>query len=147
MIGAVITQLVEAAVANKKRAIGLTLCRMALLLVGAFLVITAFGFALFMIYHVLTPAYVTQAEAAAVIAIGLLVLGGILVLVALKSHLKPPPISHKPDLQPAELQAIEAFGMLNKALTDLGKTSGGATPIIGLLGLAALVGFVSGRKR
>lgn len=147
MIGAVITQLVEAAVASKKRAIGLTLSRMALLLVGALLVITAFGFALFMIYHFLTPAYVTQAEAAAVIAIGLLLLGGVFVWVALKSHPKPAAAVPKPDLQPAELQAIEAFSMLNKALSELGKTSGGASPIIGLLGIAALVGFISGRKR
>lgn len=147
MIGGVIAQLVETAVANKKRAIGLALSRMALLLVGALLVITAFGFALFMIYHLLTPDYVTQAEAAAVIAVGLLVLGGILVLVALKSHQKPPSVSHKPELPPAELQAIEALGQLNNALADVIKKSGGASPVIGLLGLAALVGFVSGRKR
>lgn len=147
MIGALIAQLVGTAVADKKRAIGLTLTRMAVLLIGGLFVITAFGFALFMIYHALTPAYVTRVEAAALIAIGLLVIGGILVMVATKANLKPPPTIHKPDPQSAELQAIEALGMLNKALTDLSKNRGGATPIIGLLGIAALVGFVSGRKR
>ena len=148
MIGAVITQLLEAAVANKKRAIGLTLSRMALLIVGALFLITAFGFALSMIYHLLTPEYVTEAEAAALMALGLAVVGGIFVLVALKTHLKPaPPPIQKPDLPPAGLQAIEALDHLNKALSDLGKNGGGAGPVIGLLGLAALVGFVSGRKR
>ena len=147
MIGDLIAQLVGTAVASKKRAIGLTITRIVLALIGALFVIAAFAFGLLTLYHALAPLPFTRVEAAGLIAIGLLVIGGILVVVALKANLKPPAATDKPDPQSAELQAIEALGMLNKALTDLSKKGGGATPYIGLLGIAALVGFMSGRKR
>ena len=43
--------------------------------------------------------------------------------------------------------AIEALGMLNKSLTDISQGRGGGSAMLGLLGIAALVGFISGRKR
>lgn len=147
MISDLIAQLVGTAVASKKRAIGLTLTRIVLVLIGALFVIAALIFALVTLYNALTPMHFTRVEAAAIITVGLLVIGGILVLVALKANLKSSAATEKPDPQSAELQAIEALGMLNKALSDIGKNRGGATPYIGLLGIAALVGFVSGRKR
>ena len=147
MISDLIAQLVGTAVASKKRAIGLTLTRIVLVLIGALFVFAAFVFGLVTLYNALTPMHVTRIEAAAIIAVGLLVIGGILVVVALKANLKPPATADKPDSQSAELQAIEALGLLNKALSDISKNRGGATPYIGLLGIAALVGFVSGRKR
>jgi hypothetical protein len=147
MIGDLIGQLVGAAVASKKRAIGFTITRIAAVLFGVLLLLAGLVFVLVTIYNALTPAHFTRVEAAAIIAAGLLVVGGVLVLVALKTHFKPSAASDKPDPQSAELQAIEALGMLNKALTDMGKNRGGASPYIGLLGIAALVGFVSGRKR
>lgn len=147
MIGDLIGQLVGTAVASKKRAIGLTITRIAAVLFGALLLMAGLVFVLVTIYNALTPEHFTRVEAAAIIAAGLLVIGGVLVLVALKANLKPRAGTDKPDPQSAELQAIEALGMLNKALTDMGKNRGGASPYIGLLGIAALVGFVSGRKR
>lgn len=147
MIGDLIGQLVGTAVASKKRAIGLTITRIAAVLIGVLLLVAGLVFVLVTIYNALTPEHFTRVEAAAIIAAGLLVIGGILILVALKANLKPPAATDKPDPQSAELQAIEALGMLNKALTDMGKNRGGASPYIGLLGIAALVGFVSGRKR
>lgn len=147
MIGDLIAQLVGTAVASKRRAIRLTVTRIVLVLLGAMFVVAAFTFALVTLYNTLTPMHLTRVEAAGLIAIVLLVIGGILVAVALKANLKPPAATDKPDPQSAELQAIEALGLLNKALTDLSKNRGGATPYIGLLGIAALVGFVSGRKR
>lgn len=145
MIGDLIGQLVGTAVASKKRAIGLTITRIAAVLFGALLVMAGLVFALVTLYNALTDHF-TRVEAAAIITAGLLVLGAILVLVALKAKVKPPE-PERVDPQSAELQAIEALGMLNKALTDMGKGRGGASPYIGLLGIAALVGFVSGRKR
>lgn len=147
MIGDLIGQLVGTAVASKKRAIGLTITRIAAVLIGVLLLVAGLVFVLVTIYNALTPEHFTRVEAAAIIAAGLLAIGGILILVALKANLKPPAATDKPDPQSAELQAIEALGMLNKALTDMGKNRGGASPYIGLLGIAALVGFVSGRKR
>lgn len=146
MIGDLIAQLVGTAVASKKRAIGLTITRIVVVLLGALLVVAGLVFALVTLYNALTPEHFTRVEAAAMITAGLLVLGVILVLVALKANVKPPG-PERVDPQSAELQAIEALGMLNKALTDMGKNRGGASPYIGLLGIAALVGFVSGRKR
>ncbi len=151
MIGDLIGQVVGTAVASRKRAIGLTITRITMVLLGALLVVAGLVFALVTLYNALTPEHFTRVEAAAIIAAGLLVLGGILVLVALKANIKPSGIKQpgpeRVDPQSAELQAIEALGMLNKALTDMGKNRGGATPYLGLLGIAALVGFVSGRKR
>jgi hypothetical protein len=147
MLSALIGQLVGTAVASQKKAIGLTLTRIVLVAIGALFVFAAFAFGLVTLYQALTPLHLTRVEAAGLIAVVLLALGGILILVALKANLKPPATTDKPDPQSAELQAIEALGLLNKALTDLSKNRGGATPYIGLLGIAALVGFVSGRKR
>lgn len=146
MIGSIIGQLVGAAVATKKQVIGVTLTRIVLILVGALCLLGAISFALVAIYHALTPLHFTPVGAAGIIAGGLLFLAAILVAIGIWRKPKPPPIE-RPDLQSAELSAIQALGMLNKALTDIGKNRGGASPYLGLLGIAALVGFVSGRKR
>jgi hypothetical protein len=114
---------------------------------GAVLLLAALGFALVAAYHALTPRHVTPLEAAGIIAIALLVIGGILVAVAVRANIRPPGAVETPDFQSAELSAIQALGMLNKALTDMGKSRKGASPYLGLLGIAVLIGFVSGRKR
>lgn len=147
MLGELIAQLVGTAVASKKQAIRLAVRRIVLLLVGGICVLAAFAFALVVIYHALTPRHVTPLEAAGIIAAALLVIGGILIAIAVRAKHKPPAAVDKPDVQSAELQAVQALGMLNKALTDIGKNRGGASPYLGVLGLAALVGFVAGRKR
>jgi uncharacterized membrane protein YqjE len=151
MIGPLIAQLVGTAVASKKRAIAVTIRRIVLVLIGAVFLLAAFSFALVTLYHALAPWHFTPVEAAAIITVALLVIGGILVAVALRKSAKAPPPAaaalDKPDLQSAELTAIEALGMLNKALNDMGHNRGGASPYLGMLGIAALVGFVSGRKR
>jgi hypothetical protein len=106
------------------------------------------AFVLVAIYHALAPFHMTPLEAAAVVAAGLLVIGGILVAVGLKADLKKDPEnSDKRDPQSAELAALEALGTLNKALGDIRRGKGGATPYLGLLGVAAVIGFISGRKR
>jgi hypothetical protein len=149
MLEGLIAQLVGTAVASKRRAIRVTLTKVALILVGALFVLAAFTFALMVIYHALTPRYLSQVEAAGVIAIVLLVIGGILVAIAIWANRRPRATVNvnKPDTQSAELAAIEALGMLNKALTDIGKGRGGTSPYLGVLGIAALVGFIAGRKR
>lgn len=152
MIGSLIAQLAGTAVANKKRALGLMLRRLVLVLIGAVFLLAAFSFALVTLYHALTPYHFTPLEASGIITVVLLVIGGIFVLVAMRMRPKPLPATidkDRPDVdvQSADLTAIQALGMLNKALTDMGQKRGGATPYLGMLGIAALVGFVSGRKR
>lgn len=147
MIGPLLAQVLSTAVASKKQAIHVTLTRALLVAIGTVFGVAAFAFGLVTIYHALTPMHVMPVEAAGLITVGLLLIAGVLVLVAILGHRKPQAATGKPDIQSAELSAIEALGMLNKALTDMGKGRGGATPYLGVLGLAALVGFVSGRKR
>lgn len=153
MIASVLGQLLNTAVASKKQMIGPIITKIVLVLIGGILLIAGFVFVLVTIYHALAPEHFTPLEAAALIAIALLALGAIVVLVALKksnARVAPPTAAAAAtaaDPQLAELTAIQALGLLNKALTDLGKGRGGATPYLGLLGIAALVGFVSGRKR
>jgi hypothetical protein len=150
MIAALLGQLLNTAVASKKQMVGPIIAKIVLVLIGSILLIAGFAFVLVTIYHALTPEHFTQPEAAGLIAIALLALGAIVVLVALKKpDRKPvsPTAAAAADPQLAELSAIQALGTLNKALTDLSKGRGGGTAMIGVLGLAALVGFVSGRKR
>lgn len=151
MIASVLGQLLNTAVASKKQTIGPIVTKIVLVLIGGILLLAGFAFVLMTIYHALTPEHFTRAEAAGLIAIALVALGAIVVLVALKKSngkmASPTATAAATDPQLAELSAIQALGQLNKALTDLGKGRGGGTAMIGVLGLAALVGFVSGRKR
>jgi hypothetical protein len=151
MIAALLGQLLNTAVASKKQMVGPIIAKIVLVLIGSILLIAGFAFVLVTIYHALTPEHFTQPEAAGLIAIALLALGAIVVLVALKKPdrkpVSPTAAAAAADPQLAELSAIQALGTLNKALTDLSKGRGGGTAMIGVLGLAALVGFVSGRKR
>jgi membrane protease YdiL (CAAX protease family) len=151
MIASVLGQLLNTAVASKKQMIGPIITKIVLVMIGSILLIAGFAFVLVAIYHALAPEHFTRAEAAGLMAVTLLVVGAIVVLVALKkSNGKPASLAAAAtttDPQLAELTAIQALGMLNKALTDLSKGRGGGTAMIGVLGLAALVGFVSGRKR
>lgn len=154
MIGPVLGQLLNTAVASKKQMIGPIITKIVIVLIGGILLIAGFAFVLVTIYHALAPEHFTRAEAAGLIAVTLLVVGAIVVLVALKksngklaSKTAAAAAAEATDPQLAELTAIQALGMLNRALTDLSKGRGGGTAMIGVLGLAALVGFVSGRKR
>jgi hypothetical protein len=150
MIGPLLAQVLGSVAASRRQLIGPIVTKLVLVLIGGILLIAGLAFVLVAIYHALAPVELTPVEAAGVIALALLVMGGIVVLVALKGNFRPspPPAAlGKPDFQSAELTAIEALGMLNRALTDLGKGRGGTTPYLGLLGIAALVGFISGRKR
>jgi hypothetical protein len=149
MIGSLVGQLLGTAVAAKKQLIGPIITKIVLLLIGGILLIAGLAFVLVTIYHALTPWHVTAVQAAGIIALALLVIGGIVVLFALKASFRPstPPVSERPDPQLAELSAIEALGMLNKSLTDISQGRGGGSAMMGLLGIAALVGFISGRKR
>jgi hypothetical protein len=153
MIGPVLGQLLNTAVASKKQMIGPIITKIVLVMIGSILLIAGFAFVLVAIYHALTPEHFTRPEAAGLIAIALLAVGAMVVLVALKksngktASRAASATAATTDPQLAELTAIQALGLLNKALTDLGKGRGGATPYLGLLGIAALVGFVSGRKR
>lgn len=152
MIGALIAQLAGTAIVSRKRAIGMAITRLVFVLLGLLLIVAAAAFGLVAAYHALTPLY-GPAQAAAIIA-GLLALIGILaVLVALKARRRPavPPPGMsavgRTNVQSAELSAIHALGELNQALTDISKGKGGITPQLGLMGVAALVGFIAGRKR
>lgn len=148
MIESLIAQIVGTAVATKRQAINVTLTRAILILAGVVFVAGGLAFGLVAIYHALTPFHMTPLEAAAVIAAVLLVIGGILVAIGLNADFKKTPeIAGKPDPQSAELAALEALGTLNKALGDIRKGKGGASPYLGLLGVAAVIGFISGRKR
>jgi hypothetical protein len=150
MIASVLGQLLNTAVASKKQMIGPIITKIVVVLIGGILLLAGFVFVLVTIYHALAPEHFTRAEAAGLMAVTLLVVGAIVVLVALKkSNGKPASLAAAATTDPqlAELTAIQALGMLNKALTDLSKGRGGGTAMIGVLGLAALVGFVSGRKR
>jgi hypothetical protein len=119
MIAALLGQLLNTAVANKKQMIGPIIAKIVLVLLGGILLIAGFVFVLALKKPDRKPVSHASAAAAASAA----------------------------DPQLAELSAIQALGTLNKALTDLSKGRGGGTAMIGVLGLAALVGFVSGRKR
>lgn len=148
MIASVLGQLLNTAVASKKQMIGPIITKIVLVLIGGILLIAGFVFVLVTIYHALTPEHFTRPEAAGLIAIALLALGAIVVLVALKGKMaSSSATAAATDPQLAELSAVQALGQLNKALTDLSRGRGGGTAMIGVLGLAALVGFVSGRKR
>jgi hypothetical protein len=149
MIGSLVGQLLGTAVAARKQLIGPIITKIVLLLIGGILLIAGLAFVLVTIYHALTPWHMTAVQAAGVIAIALLVLGGIVILIALKASFRRnvPRVSERPDPQLAELSAIEALGVLNKSLTDISQGRGGGSAMVGLLGIAALVGFISGRKR
>jgi hypothetical protein len=149
MIGSLVGQLLGTAFAAKKQLIGPIITRLVLLLVGAILLIAGLAFVLATIYHALTPLHMTAVQAAGVIAIALITIGIIVVLIALKANFRPraPQVSERPDPQMAELSAIEALGVLNKSLTDISQGRGSGSAMLGLLGIAALVGFISGRKR
>ncbi len=148
MIESLIAQIVGTAVATKRQVIDVTLTRVVLILAGAVFAVGGLAFVMVTIYHALTPFHMTPVEAAAVIAAVLLVIGGILVAVGLKADFKKKPENPgKTDSQSAELAALEALGTLNKALGDIRTGRGGASPYLGLLGVAAVIGFISGRKR
>ena len=149
MIGSLVGQLLGTAIATKKQLVGPIITKLVLLLIGAILLIAGFAFVLVTIYHALTPWHMTAIQAAGVIAIALIAIGIIVVLIALNASFKPraSQVSERPDPQMAELSAIEALGMLNKSLSDISQGRGGGSAMLGLLGIAALVGFISGRKR
>lgn len=151
MLGQIVAQLIGTTIADKKRALRGLLLRGVFALIALLFILGAIAFGLVALYHVLTPFHATPAEAALIIGGGLLLIGVLLMAVAIYRRAAPPmpPAAAMPKLdgRSAELSAIEALAMLNSALTDIGKARGGTTPFLGLLGVAALVGFVSGRKR